>query len=216
MKTKFTLFLRLAGSVLMIALLSGCALTEAKIPLAYQPQKSGHLTGAENVKVTVDLIDQRDSKDAVGHKVNTYGMEMAAIVATNDVAEVVKHAIEIELVNRGFNLTTNDAIHVEITLHKFKNEFKTGFWAGDAVAEITINILIRNTDGHIAFAKLFSGQGKVPNIQLASGENARVALDNALENVMAQLFEDTSFTDTLVNLKKTPAPPATAASPVSN
>jgi uncharacterized lipoprotein YajG len=194
---------QLLGSLLALSLLTGCALTTAQIPLSYIPQDNvSRLSDAENITVTVVVDDQRDKKDSVGAKKNGFGMEMAPIVATNGVATLLKDAIETELTNRGFNLGTNNAISVVAELNKFYNEFKEGFWAGDAVAEVTMNILIKNQDGRIIYSKIVSGHGIEPNIQLASGENARLALNSALKDALEKMFNDTDFIATLLKANK--------------
>lgn len=194
---------QLAGSLLALSLLTGCALTTATIPLSYVPQGNvSKLSGAENVIVTVMVHDQRDRKDSVGAKKNGYGMDMAPIVATNDVAILLKDAIETELTSRGFDLGTSNAVSVVAELNKFYNDFKVGFWAGDAVAEVTMNVLIKNQNGGIIFSKMVSGQGKEPNIQLAGGENARLALNAALKEALEKMFNDQNFIDILLKSKK--------------
>jgi uncharacterized lipoprotein YajG len=202
MKT-FIHTLQFVGSILVLSLLTGCALTTAQIPLTYIPQSNvSKLSDAKNITVTVVVHDQRDSKDAVGAKKNGFGMDMAPIVATNDVATLLKSAIETELNNRGFNLGTSNAVSVVAELSKFYNDFKVGFWAGDAVAEVTMNILIKNQDGEIIYSKIISGHGKEPNIQLASGKNAMLALNAALKDALDKMFNDPDFIPTLLKSKK--------------
>lgn len=189
------LFFVLAG----LCLLSGCALTPAKIGLNYAPQVNVNpVPGAKNVMVKVLIMDQRLVNDSVGRKMNGYGMEMASISATNNVPDLIKHAMETELVNRGFGLGDGDTVTIVGDLSKFFNEFKEGFFAGDAVAEVDMNVTIRNTDGTIVYSRLIDGRGTVENIQFASGTNARIALEGALRDAMATLFSDPTFTGTLV------------------
>lgn len=195
--------LQFVGSFLAFSLLTGCALTTDTISLSYAPQGNvSELSGAKNITVTIVVRDQRDNKNSVGAKKNGFGMDMAPIIATNDVATLVKDAIETELTNRGFNLGTNNAISVVAELNKFYNDFKVGFWAGDAVAEVTMNILIKNQNGEIIYSKLVSGHGTVPNIQITSGNNARLALNAALKDALEKIFNDTDFIDTLLKAKK--------------
>ncbi len=200
---KLDRILKFGGGLLSISLLTGCALTTAQIPLSYIPQCNvSKLSGTENITVTVVVHDQRDNKNSVGAKKNGFGMDMAPIVATNDVTTLFKSAIETELINRGFKLGTSNVVSVVAELNKFYNDFKVGFWAGDAVAEVTMNILIKNQNGEITYSKIISGNGKEPNIQLASGENAMLALNAALKDALDKMFNDSDFTVTLLKVKK--------------
>lgn len=190
--------LSLTGGLIAIALLNGCALSKEYIPINYAPQNNvTTVAGAERVSVKVQVSDVRSIHDRVGNKKNGYGMEMAPIISTNDVIGVLQNAIETELSNRGFKLSEGD-VTILVELSKFYNEFKEGFWAGDAVAELTISAQIRKPDGNIIYSKLVTGEGEKLKIQLASGKNAEIALENALQNATVRLFGDPLFVDGLV------------------
>jgi len=178
--------------------MTGCALTEDNIAPAYIPQSNvQQLAGASNVSVNVTMADEREVMVCVGKKLNGYGMEMAPIVATNDVAELTRKAIETELLHRGFVVGTSNTVIVAGELHRFYNEFKSGFFAGDAVAEVSFNIVVKNPAGDIVYDKFVSGQGIEQNIQLTSGDNACLALNAALKNAVETLFDHASFTEAI-------------------
>jgi uncharacterized lipoprotein YajG len=65
-------------------------------------------------------------KDRVSVKKNAHGVEMAPIVAENNVAVLTTKAIETELNNRGFVLG-DGAARLLVELQKFYNDFKSGF-----------------------------------------------------------------------------------------
>lgn len=201
----------IAGCVIAIALLNGCAASKDYIAVNYTPQANvAALPGAERVSVHVDVSDVRSVHDRVGSKKNSYGMEMAAIIATNDIPTLVKNSIEQELKDRGFKVAEGD-VTVLVELSKFLNDFKVGVWSGDAVAELTMSVQIKKPDGNIVYSKLVTGEGEKLKIQLASGKNAEVALEGALQNAVVRLFADPLFTDGLL---KAPAT-RTAAAPTA-
>jgi uncharacterized lipoprotein len=193
----------LAFSLMAVMVFSGCATTQAHIPLSYNAQTGvSKLTEAQTVMANVVVSDQRADKTSVGAKKNGYGMEMASIIATNDVAELVKSAIVTELADRGFNIGTNNAASIIAELNTFRNDFKIGFWSGDAVAQVIINVTVKSQTGEIVYSKLISGQGENPHIQIASGENAEVALDAALKDAMDKMFGDKAFIEALLKPAK--------------
>ena len=205
--------LLIASCVIAIATLDGCAASKDYISVKYTPQMNViALGGAEHVSVHVDVSDVRSVHDRVGSKKNGYGMEMAAIVATNDVPTLVKTSIEQELKNRGFNLAEGD-VTVLVELSKFLNDFKVGMWSGDAIAELTMSVQIRKSDGNIVYSKLVNGEGEKLKIQLASGKNAEVALEGALQNAVLRLFSDPSFTDGLLKSSATRTASTAAGGP---
>ncbi|GIW44843.1 MAG: hypothetical protein KatS3mg077_2125 [Candidatus Binatia bacterium] len=57
---------------------------------------------------------------------------------------------------------------------------------------------VQRSDGTIAFAKVVAGEGKVRNVLLSSGTNAKTALDLALKDAVDKLFSDRTFLDALM------------------
>lgn len=185
-----------------ITTLSGCALTTEQIELNYS-QRAGvsKVPGADIVLVNVQVTDQRQDKSKVSSKKNGYGMEMAPITAAEDVAVTVRKAIEKELQAHGFQLGS-DAALVKITadLTRFYNDHKMGFFSGDAVADLNMSVTVKSRSGEQLFSKQIVAQGKEPNTQLATGNNAKLALERALENGMKSLFEDKAFMSALLGV----------------
>jgi uncharacterized lipoprotein len=175
--------------------LSGCALTTDYVALSYTQQQSvTAIDGAANIKVNVQVIDQRQDKSKVGSKKNGYGMEMAPILATEDVAITISRAIGQELVARGFQLSADSAnIVISGEIIRFYNDYKMGFFAGDAIADLTLVISVKSPKDEVQYFKNITAQGIEPNIQLATGDNARLALNRALEQGIKVLFEDQKF-----------------------
>jgi uncharacterized lipoprotein YajG len=146
MNTTCRLFL-LAVSSAALVLTNGCALTRDTISLSYTPQGGVEKAeGAGAVKVKVEVADMRTIRDKVSCKKNGYGIECAAIVATEEVGETVRKAMETELTQRGF-VMGNGSLLIRADLSRFYNDFKLGFWSGDANAEITMNLQLKTADG---------------------------------------------------------------------
>lgn len=175
----------------LLLLLSGCALTTDKVDIRYQGR--GNITvvdGANNVVVEVLSDDKRTVfRDRVGAKKNGYGMEMAPIVSVNDVAKTFGEAVAFELENLGFKLGSGGKT-VKVELVRFYNDFKMGFFAGDAVSDGLINILVLDKDGKPVFSRSYEGGAIEANIQLATGENAQKALTKAMTDIVAKIAQD--------------------------
>lgn len=183
-----------------ISSFSGCALTTDRIELKYNQQQGvSQIHGASNISVNVQVADQRQDKGKVSNKKNGFGMEMAPIFATEDVVVTVRRAIEQELLARGFQLSSDAArVRIAADLTRFYNDHKMGFFAGDAVADLNMSITVKSQKGEQLYSRQVVAQGIEPNTQLSSGENARLALNRALENGMKYLFEDQAFLSALV------------------
>lgn len=183
-----------------IASLSGCALTTEQISLNYTPQANvTKIAGAENIPVNVQVTDQRPDKSKVSSKKNGFGAEMAPITASEDVAVTIRKAIEQELQSRGFRLGSDTAlVKIAADITRFYNDHKMGFFAGDAVADLNMTVVVKSNNGQQLYSKQIIAQGIERNTQLATGNNAKLALDRALENGMKQLFDDQAFLTALM------------------
>jgi uncharacterized lipoprotein YajG len=200
---------RLACLLFVLLLFPGCALTKETIHLTYMPRtEAQRVAGAEHIQVSVQITDGRSIRDRVGVKKNGYGMEMAPIVAGEDVVKLVQSTFESELARRSF--TPGDAVVVTGDLTKFYNDFKLGFWSGDSIAEFIVTVQVRSRDGTILYTKNLVAEGKEPNIQVAVGHNAKAALELALSNGVSALFQDSAFISSLFKAAGKSAP-ATAS-----
>lgn len=73
-----------------------------------------------------------------------------------------------------------------------------GFFAGNAVVDLNLSVSVKSTDAALLHAQQIVAQGKEANTPLAARNNARIALERALENDMKMLFEDPALLSTLL------------------
>lgn len=193
------------------ASLTGCAFTTDRIDIQYQQQQGVvQIPGASNVSVEVRVFDQRDDKSKVSAKQNGYRMDMAPIVATEDVAVTIRRAIEQELQARGFQLGDRDAhVAIEAEITRFYNQF---YWAsifslsGSALADLNMSVEVKSKSGEVLYSRKIEAKGVEPNIQLNVGHNALKALNQALENGMKELFGDRAFLDAVMRAAPSGSP----------
>jgi uncharacterized lipoprotein len=155
-----------------------------------------NIVGNNVIQVQVIVIDSRSVTNKVSAKKNGYGMEMADIVSDDDVPGVVKAAIETELMHRGFQIKAGD-VTLAVDLGKFYSNFEMHFWSATAAAEARMEAQVKDSKGAIIYSKLISGEGSETGCQLASGSNAKLALDRALQDLVARLFSDKNFIQAL-------------------
>ena len=178
-------------TLIILVVSSGCALTQDTINIQYEGKANLIVVeGAESIEVLVKHEDKRTVyKDRVGTKKNGYGMEMAKIVPANDIAKTFADAIKFELQNLGFKIGDNRK-KLTVELVRFYNDFKMGFFAGDAVADGLINVAIKDKSGELLFSKSYEGGAIEPNIQLALGHNAEIALKKTMANIVEKIAHD--------------------------
>lgn len=193
--------------------LGGCAITEDAIAVKYDaPANISVVPGAKDVKVSVTTSDGRvANRDRVSSKKNGYGMEMARITASNDVVAEVGRAVQAELASLGFQVAPG-GIEVAIETITFYNDFKTGFFSGDAVAEVAFNLTAKEPSGALVYSRGYRAVGMNKNIMLAVGSTAEVALREALRNAVQQMVADSNLHQAIV---KAGTKPKIAAIPTS-
>jgi len=201
MKTLLEILKLAGGSCLAIALLSGCAFTTDYASLSYVPQTGvSPVPGARAVTVQVKVTDARTiQKDKVGSVINGWGADTAPILTTNDVAGLVKGAIETELANRGFSLGASNVL-VAVEISNFYNQFNTQ--AATGTATVTLGVQVKNGNDETLYAKIAGGEYTAQGLFLASGKNAQVALNLALRDATAKLFREPAFIDSLLKAAK--------------
>ncbi len=59
-----------------------------------------------------------------------------------------------------------------------------------------MNVQVKKPDKSTLYSKMIAGEN-THTVQLASGKNAKIVLDAALEDDISKLFNDTSFLDSL-------------------
>jgi uncharacterized lipoprotein YajG len=191
---------KILGALILVSLCSGCALTTAQIDVPYEPmsRSTASIAGVGDVFVTVATTDGRMTyRDRVSSKKNGYGMEMAAIVSSNDLPASVSDAFKQELSARGFKIGPHGAA-VQVELVRFYNDFKTGFFSGDAVANVGFNVSVLSPGASLAFTKYYEGTGTEPNIQVAGGDNARAALIKAFTASVNRAVSDPDFINAML------------------
>lgn len=196
--------------------LNACALTVDEVDVAYKQQQNVvAIGGAEAVKVQVTTNDARTSnRDRISVKKNGYGIEMAPIVSKQAVPELVANAINTELKARGFGLGGQGGVFLLVDVNKFYNDFKMGFFVGQAVGEVMLNTQVMNAGGKVFHSKTYIGEFTVPDIMLFGGENARQAVEGALAKAVEQMMADQYFIQALIEAQRG-MPVAAAGAPTS-
>lgn len=184
--------------------LQGCAFTTEVIDIQYDQQQGvARIAGAESVTIAVEVEDGRQDKSKVSSKKNGYGMETAPILSREDVAAIVSRAISQEAASRGFKIAPEGAVLINAKINRFYNDHKLGFFSGGAVADFDLEVAVRSAAGEELYSRGIAVQGKRENTQLATGNNASIALSKALVAGMEELFSDNAFMSALVSAGST-------------
>ena len=177
--------------VATLLLLSGCAFTTGHVDLSYQPNSQPtQIAGSNSPPVLVEVSDKRTTQ-AVGQKINGFGMKTADIVLNSDVQGTLKSAFEAELSNRGFKEGPGGN-RISVTLNNFQNQFTLGFFSGEATATIGINVTVKRANGSIPYNQYITGQAK-DWVEITGEGNAQRVLNAAMQDAISKVFADNAF-----------------------
>jgi uncharacterized lipoprotein len=195
-----TLPRRVALCALLLASLGACALTTDEIDLDYQsitPQNV--VAGTNSVIVQVTAAEGCFSNlDKVSVKKNGHGMEMASIISKQSIPDLVRAAVEEELKKEGFQIGVGPVL-VDIELKRFYNDFKVGFFSGNAVSDVTIVAQVKTRGGRIWYARSITGEADEGGVMIFGGNNAKLSLDKAFAACVTHLMSDPNFIQAILS-----------------
>jgi len=203
--TKDYLMFRILACLLSAIALSGCALISDTVDIQYHSTTAtAPLLGAGQVRVEVAVNDGRTGRpDQIGVKKNGYGMEMAPILASRPVPDLVRDALVLELRKEGFDIGPGGMI-VVVDVTKFSNDFKMGFFSGDAASEAILGVQVRNPAGRIVYSRTIAGDNSTGGVFIAGGDNAKASLERSLSNAIAKLMADPAFSRAILDTARGP------------
>lgn len=195
--------LSLATLFTIIFALSGCAYIPETIEMDYCPATScAPIDQANEITLDVHVLDNRRNGKQVGCKTGENQIELASIRLSGELSEDVASAIRQELGNRGF-ITSGGRVTVEVEINKFNNDFKQGFLKPRSAAELILGVNVQNDQGLIFYSKTIIGIGENTNMWIQSGQNAKVALQDALHDAIDKLVNDKAFIQALFKANQT-------------
>jgi len=185
----------ISGIIVLVLLTSGCAFTVDRIDLAYKAQENvQRMDSASGIAVEVIVKDVRPQTDRVSAK--GVATQAAPIVSNQDVAKVVKEAIEAELSQRGYTVSPGN-VRISCDLSNFWTKWQMGFWSGKAHGSCQLLVKVKDQKGTIVFSEIVNGESTKGGIQITSGRNAKEALELALQDAMKKLFQMPDFFDAI-------------------
>ncbi len=177
--------------------LPACGLQTDTITISYVSQGSPKAPpGASGTVVDVQVKDIRSNKSEVSKKGDEYEF-LAPIVVENDVAQILREAIQTELKNRGFDLGDGGPV-VVAELSKFYNRFR----AGNSEAEVFIHVQVKKAKGGLVYSEIVEGKGINSKGIFRSGENAKIALEAAMQDAVNRLMTNVEFLDAIIEASK--------------
>ncbi len=180
----FTVRELLGISLLPLAILQGCALTDAHIDLTYLPAAGAKspLGTISSLQVALQVEDQRpaDERQWVGNKRNGYGMVTAWVKSNKEVISVIYDALKNELVSNGHRVVdvkgAPSDIGVIVGLKRYWSDISIRFWDVEVTGTLNADVNIRDPRKNATFLSR--------PVQSAFREGHAIATDGAFETVL--------------------------------
>ena len=195
---------RVAIAIAIAGLVCACALSESKVPIDYIANTDvAPVAGAEAVSLSVTGVDRRTQYvDRISTKKNSYGMEMARIVAENDVVEVVRGGVERELKAQGYAIGAG-GLSITVELLNFYNNYRIGFTSVGAVADVAVSLKVRNAAGTLIYSQLYDASN-TDEVFMGSPSKAKESLQKALTVTTRKIVEDKALQQALLLSRAAP------------
>jgi hypothetical protein len=186
---------------LLVAALSGCALTDVRVKAPESGLKTPVPGGnGRQIIVAVPFTDGRQIKTHCGVQKNGYGMDTAAARCVEDPAQWIAAFLARELTASGFTVlpaesgAKNSALKVDGLLLKIFAEPVVGFWSTTVETDLQVKLTATSRTGLHAERTFFT-KGEVTNVIWPQGifndsvENSTKALLKQMVDAILELMK---------------------------
>lgn len=197
--------LKILGVFAGLALLHGCAAIPESHKLTYEPQANVvAVEGASEVAVNVVVDDEREDQRRISHKRHGWGFPMASIHSEEPVEDVLKAAIERELLARGFEIDRDSPVIIQsdiLELYSNLHLIDTLF-TGKTVGKSTIKVEVMSEANERLFSREISVQPEHKGVMYQSASNLAMPIEMAMELTLDELFNDPLFIEALLSSQR--------------
>jgi uncharacterized lipoprotein YajG len=204
---------RQMGKLWMATMIIACSTQTLPVSLTYVPDPTVQSTrGAESIYIEVKVNDLRPVKDTLGEA--TAENRTAQVVTRDNLAETIRSGVEAELINRGFELGSRNALIV-IDLQEIAVRDKISIYSGDSNvrAMAILKSEVKRKAGALLYSKEISGKVSLVIKDMTSSAASQEALDYALNEAVRNVVADPAFMQALLSTGKPAKPAASAPSP---
>ena len=180
-------------------LLGGCAFTDQKVELEFQPRDVSEKAALGPLYFS-KLSDARTDRSRVGVVKNGWGSETASVRTDQDLTILVSKAIVSELRNIGYQVSTVDINRLDVAtdyspgipmvsgnLSKLFAEPIVGLWAGDVTGEIQLTLEVKKNNK--VQSKTYKASEKV-TVMVWTASSYKEALEKTLQALLVQIRSD--------------------------
>jgi uncharacterized lipoprotein YajG len=193
--------------LLLMICASGCTLLDGNVAIAYRAETSrkSSLSTLKPLIIQVEVQDQRGLTEQrlVGHKKGGFGNVLASIKTTQDVASILRQAVESELQNNGHTTTLKNDPKSDVTLavrlRKYWTEPTVRIFDVQVLGTLTADIEVVHSLEQPVYSRTITGT-HVESWQLAIDEAYQSVLKGALNEFVRNFARDPSILKALQDI----------------
>lgn len=187
-----------------LALLQGCAFTNATLPVAHDAalNTQGPITEVGPLQFTPpDLVDGRMDKARIGWKQNGYGANTADIYTSEPVDVIVENALTDALADNKHGIAADGRVRITGTIDRFWFETDQNFWSVNFIGDVqcTLDFVDTRTSKSI-YSSSYSG-----NYNHKSGGGLEktwtMVMGKAIDNLIEDIVLDSDLAEALKGLQ---------------
>lgn len=169
---------------------------EASVKLDYASATGvASVAGAEAVPVSVTGLDLRtEDRDRISTK---KGVLRSPVKAQNDVADLVRQAVETELKAEGFP-SRRGGVGIVAELEEFESKYILLLFNNTAEAKVSFTLKVKGANGITRYSRLYSGVGRESYGLAETGDTAKLALERALAAAMQEVIGDRGLSQAIL------------------
>lgn len=194
--------MRIIGVFACLAVLGGCALTDASLDVGHDAEVVQRGPLSETSPVTFapgSLQDLRDDKDRIGYKTNGFGMKTADIATDEPVTDVVMNAIVHAMESNG-HMRGSDGVRIDGAINNFWVETDTNFWSIEVIGNIEAKFtFVNSTTGDRIYERTYSGSYSDKR-QIVTDKAYNDAISGAVQSLMDEIIFDEELAEALAAL----------------
>ena len=181
----------------VMASLAACkTFDDEAVPITYTPSAGPTaVPGAEKVILSVSAEDRRAQKDRIGIKSS---INQPRVLADNDIAEVVRGAVESELKGEGFVIGSG-GLAITIDLQDFYYDARRENLYGSGFSSVAFTLRVRDRTGATLYSRPYEAKARLDFNFDKSAEKARVGLQRALADAVRQIGDDKALQAALLS-----------------
>lgn len=177
--------------VCVCALATGCAFTDAKLPVEYDETNAtkGPISQLEPMQFSLSSFeDSREDQERIGYKRNGYGAKTADITTEKPVPDIVSDALQSAILHNGHSLSDSGDVQIDGNVTQFWFDVDVNFWTVRFMGTVSCELeFIDPATGNLVYEREYQGYYEKETgggLERTWTEVMQLALENMIDSIV--------------------------------